>query len=328
MVQVLSDTDTTAVAKHAGHEIEKEPVMFLSTVSDLCRQSEASNESLSLEKVDNPSISISHTPSVPCRVKPDALSADVQETASHDKNGSSSKSVKFLSGEPGFTRVEDISSVGITTSLKSAETPPQRECLAVDATDEGVALIGASKYQTDGPCVKRIGRLRSPRISAESASKARKNNNYVFVVLIVLCVVMCFRKYPILFIIFIPLFAWVMYLRVLYPYIHPRVQFRQRLRVAMAGSTSFFKSHRGLFLPPPICTLGRIYLYADHLILKLVVQSVGTIVSMCIIMGLLVVVSTALVLLLIQIQVELSHYVTVGSVVWNKTLQANPQLVL
>lgn len=309
------------------HHAKEEPI--LAAVSELHSEGEASSE-----RVTRDEHHIAPAPSGMecCKTLAAISSTDVKESLVRKRklNKGASKSLKFTDIKPA-TREDSCSSIGGSISSINMETLSDIES-SVEGEAKGVTcmmLATTSSEEVDGSPVRTTSRFRLQHttVSAESALRARKSNNYVFVVLIVACLMVCFWKYPLLFVLLVPLLLWVVLGKVLYPYIRPHVQLRLRMRAIILTIASLFSSKTWLFFPPPITTLGRMFLLVDHMILKLAIQSVGGIVSLCIIVGLLVSVTAAFVLLMFQIQVELSHYVTVGTVVWNKTLEANPQLV-
>lgn len=152
--------------------------------------------------------------------------------------------------------------------------------------------------------------------------QAKERSNLVFVVLVIAYfIVMCWHYPLVLFLVF-PLALWALFKRAL----SLSSTLSSRIRDGIQWVTIMLKEWAWLVAPPPLPTLMRMFLYADRRILRLAVTSMGSLVSAFIIIGLIVGVATTVVVLLLKVQVELSHYMTVGAKVWNMTLEGNPQL--
>lgn len=300
-------------------------LMALSTISEL--YSEGSESSLiKQESQVSPT-----TPGPGVGDDSVASSADVDECTDKNKkkkmtdDSSDSKEVKSLETKAG-TSEETNENPSHSVSFGAVDTMPawEESFEAGTVKEDATTPTAVTKEEVDVPHARRASKLRSQR---SAALRARKTSNYVFVVLILSCILVCIWKYPILSFLLAPLLLWVVLSRVLYPYARHHLQLWHRTRVIVVAIASCSRGRKALLFPPPISTLGRMFLYADHMILRLAIQSVGSIVTVCIIVGLVVGLTSVFVLVLLQIQVELSHYVTVSMVVWNKTLEVNPRLV-
>ena len=159
----------------------------------------------------------------------------------------------------------------------------------------------------------------------ESTTKEFSQSDFIFLCLYISFFVTVFWTYPFLLILLVPFAVWSALKRVL------------RLRVYentfFCRSSSIFTSLQGwigtrksLLLPTPIPTLINLYLTIDRKILVIAKGSIDSLISGCIIFGLLVSGLGLTVFLVLQIQVELSHYVTMMSAVWERALSSNPQL--
>ena len=80
-------------------------------------------------------------------------------------------------------------------------------------------------------------------------------------------------------------------------------------------------------LPHPLFTLCNAFLSLDQMVLETAISSVSSLMSAFIITVLLVSGLALTLFLALQIRVELTHYVTMMTTIWNRTLSSNPQLM-
>ncbi len=157
------------------------------------------------------------------------------------------------------------------------------------------------------------------RKARHRAFRARQNNNFVFVVLIVSTFFVCVWKYTL----FQILFAFIVFL-LIWQFIYPK--FRPYINLAWTKLSSIRTPTGSVIFPPPVAVIGQAVYKLDRLVLSLAIQWVGDIVTMCIVVGLLVTLFVASIMLLLQVQVELSHYLAESVVLWNRTMEANPDI--
>lgn len=163
---------------------------------------------------------------------------------------------------------------------------------------------------------RRGGRGRSRKL------QTHENSNLVFVVLLIAYfIVMCWH-YPFIVFLLSPLALWALIKHALSLSSTLGSRAVTTVRKVIGG----LKEKAWLLAPPPLPMLMRLLLKADSTILKFAVRSTGSLVSAFIITGLVVGVAATVVVLLLKVQVELTHYMTVGARVWNMTVTNNPQL--
>ena len=230
----------------------------------------------------------------------------------------SGSSLESLSSKGGV----DTDKASRAVSFQGLESASKTSLISSEGTvDEEVAVefsAASGQDNIDGPVIKRP-RLRSHKKSAESAIRARESNNFVFVVLIVSTIFVCVWKYA-LFQIFFAFLLLLLLGRSVYPYIQSYV------RETAGKISALFVHKKEVFFPPPVVIMGRAYFHVDRMVLTLAIQSVGSIVTTFIIVGLLTSVFVVSVMVLLQIQVELSQYLVEGVVLWNKTMSLNPDM--
>ena len=203
-------------------------------------------------------------------------------------------------------------------------TSPRREKLKRSSTPSGKKRSSASseakhsRLDSAGGVSRRSGRTRSTFLKVQ----AKEHSNLVFVILVIAYfIIMCWH-YPLVLFLMFPLGLWALFKRAL----SLSSTLGSRIQYGIEWGTAMLKKWAWLVAPPPLPTLMRMFLYADRRILRLAVRSMGSLVSAFIIIGLIVGVATTIVVVLLKVQVELSHYMTVGAKVWNMTLEGNPQL--
>ncbi len=217
---------------------------------------------------------------------------------------------------------DDLYEVPSSVSFGSIESIPLRVGTSKD--DSAKIPRGSKMREGMGAGHRRMEDRRSTRLKATQVKmqRAREHSNLVFMVLILAYFIVITCKYPLIMFLLSPLALWAL-LRRAFSLSPPLEPFMRKVVNAAGG---VWGEMSWLITPPPLPTLMRMYIYADRTILKLAVQTTGSLVSCFIIIGLVVGVVMGVVALLLQVQVELAHYMTVGAKVWNMTLTRNPQL--
>lgn len=238
-------------------------------------------------------------------------------------------------GQTGKTGLEEDDGGDDLTSESSSVSFGPVETITVDPSpanvpkdDSARSIRGSRTREGGGGGGSGAGHRREDRRNTRLKAmelktlRAREQSNLVFVVLLLAYFVVITCKYPLILIILSPLALWAL-LRHAYslsPPLEPRV------RNITSSFVALWKEKAWLITPPPLPTLFRMYLYADSTVLGLAIRSTGSLVSLFIIFGLVVGVVLGVFFLLLQVQVELAHYMTVGAKVWNLTLTRNPQI--
>lgn len=185
-----------------------------------------------------------------------------------------------------------------------------------------VEAIHEKRISSDKSSEVGSGHHKSGRIKHLYHRQAKEKSNSVFVVLLIAYFIVMLWKYPLFLFVLMPLALWAS----LKHAFSLSSTFGTRVRLSISRTASVLRERAWLIAPTPLPTLLRMFLYADRVILQLAVRSTGSLVSSFIIIGLVVGLATAVVLLLLEVQVELTHYMAVGAKVWNMTLASNPQL--
>ena len=154
---------------------------------------------------------------------------------------------------------------------------------------------------------------------------ARAKTNKIFLSLSMACIVVFFWKYPLFLLLVTPIVVWCA-VKLAITHTDFLNAFLGRLHAARKSAKNWINLRYSVFFPPPLPTLLRLLSWADGKFLHGVKQSVGNLMSACIIVGLLGTGLASAVLLLFEMQVELSHYVSVSVTVWNRTMAGSPQL--
>lgn len=158
-----------------------------------------------------------------------------------------------------------------------------------------------------------------------STSDNFSQSDFVFLVLYILFFMTVFWTYPFLLILLVPFAIWSGLKRVVSHGLYENT-FLWKLSPFFRSLRGWVGTRQSLLLPEPIPTLIRLYFLVDKNVLKIARGSVDSLMSAFIIFGLLVSGLALMVFLVLQIQVELSHYFTMMTAVWNRTLASNPQL--
>ena len=155
--------------------------------------------------------------------------------------------------------------------------------------------------------------------------KARAQGNQVFLLLFTVCLIVTFWRYPFLLLLLAPFALWIVVKRVLSLAVVQQSTFCQ-IPAVLHSTQAWVAARKEAFFPSPLPTLLKMYIFVDKKLLHVVKQSMGGLVSMCMIVGLILAALAAFILLIFEIQVELSHYVSVSATVWNRTVANHPQL--
>lgn len=155
--------------------------------------------------------------------------------------------------------------------------------------------------------------------------KARAQGNQVFLLLFTVCLIVTFWRYPFLLLLLAPFALWIVIKRALSMAAVQQSTFCQ-IPTVLRTTQAWIVARKEAFFPSPLPTMLKMYIFVDKKLLHVVKQSMGGLVSMCMIVGLILAGLAVFILLIFQIQVELSHYVSVSATVWNRTVANHPQL--
>ena len=155
--------------------------------------------------------------------------------------------------------------------------------------------------------------------------KARAQGNQVFLLLFTVCLIVTFWRYPFLLLLLAPFALWIVIKRALSMAAVQQSTFCQ-IPTVLRTTQAWIVARKDAFFPSPLPTMLKMYIFVDKKLLHVVKQSMGGLVSMCMIVGLILAGLAVFILLIFQIQVELSHYVSVSATVWNRTVANHPQL--
>ena len=155
--------------------------------------------------------------------------------------------------------------------------------------------------------------------------KARAQGNQVFLLLFTVCLIVTLWRYPFLLLLLAPFALWIVIKRALSLAAVQQSTFCQ-IPAVLRTTQAWIAARKEAFFPSPLPTMLKMYIFVDKKLLHVVKQSMGGLVSMCMIVGLILAGLAVFILLIFQIQVELSHYVSVSTTVWNRTVANHPQL--
>ena len=159
----------------------------------------------------------------------------------------------------------------------------------------------------------------------KSTTQKLSQSDFVFLCLYISFFVTVFWTYPFLLILLVPFAIWSALKRILRLRVYENT-FLCRPSSIFISLRGWMGTRRSLLLPTPIPTLLNLYLTIDRKILVIAKGSIDSLISGFIIFGLLVSGLGLTVFLVLQIQVELSHYITMMGAVWERALSSNPQL--
>ena len=237
---------------------------------------------------------------------------------------------------------EERNVVGTRVQVSDEEFPPENMRpvfegpeVEADVTKSRVWFSSVVRISPERPTSEgeagrlqaRVERSPSPRKNSTSSvenEEGRSQSYYVFLGLYNMFFVVLFWTYPFLFLLLVPFAVWGA-LRAVFVSINWRMtdsrlwQFAQRIQ-------RWVCMQRALLFPAPLPTLSCLYLSIDRAVLKFAKGSLDSLISLVIIVGLLVSGVGLAVFLVLQIQVELSHYVAIMAAVWERTLETSPKL--
>ena len=261
--------------------------------------------------------------------KPSDLTTQVEEEL--EKRGGSADSTESLleevmcsggaEGESEGKEISDESSESDGANLEGTEKTRSRVSFG--------SVVKISGEREEGRMVRLVARTKrspSPRRDSAHSNEGEESSQsyYVFLGLYSMFLVMVLWTHPFLLVLLLPFALWGALKRIV------SVSIRHKAVVRLLPSLRIFQfwvsAQSNVLFPAPLPTLSRMYLSLDRTVLKFAKSSVDSLISCCIIVGLLVMGLSVAVFLVLQIQVELSHYVTMMAAVWERTLESNPQL--
>lgn len=191
----------------------------------------------------------------------------------------------------------------------------------------GLSEVKALPPEAETPPERRDERRReaqpSPRRESTAADARNSQRNCVFLILSIIFLMMVFWMYPFLLFLLIPFAIWAVLNRVCSHWLkdnHRLQHYLQRLQ-------NWAHLRQSLLFPTPLPTLLRVYLFLDQKVLQAAMSSVSSLMSAFLITSLLVSGLALTVFLALQIRVELTHYITMTTAIWNRTLSSSPQLL-
>lgn len=257
------------------------------------------------------------------RVSQDSRGSLVHRTTSApEASGTSTADGADVGGLVVDETVRGSVSFGSTTTIKDQSathkdqslTPHSSNTTITKEKERGGKASGKESPSSVG--LRRGGRSRSRK------AQTRENSNPVFVVLLIAYFIVICWHYPFFLFVLSPLALWALVKRAL----SLSSTLGSRAICTVRSVITGLKERAWLIAPPPLPMLMRVLLKADSTILKLAVRTTGSLVSAFIILGLVVGVAATIVVLLLKVQVELTHYMTVGARVWDMTVTNNPRL--
>lgn len=244
------------------------------------------------------------------------------------------------SGHSGNQKQEDTTSVGEDSAgIEQTDSPEEKQVsfgpvTAISAGSPAPQKTWKSEQKTQTPPHsggrdESDGRWKRAVNSSAGPQKesvpSHTQSNQVFLILFVGCLVVILWRYPVITLPLVPLFLWSGLKRVISL---AAVQSCVLCKVPnlMSSAQTWFSVRRNVLFPPPMPALLQMYFFVDKRVLKAVKQSVGSLVSAFIIVSLLLTVLTTSIVLIFEIRVEVTHYLSVAATVWNRTVASNPQL--
>lgn len=146
------------------------------------------------------------------------------------------------------------------------------------------------------------------------------HGNLIFVALLSVCTVVVFWLHPFLFYTLIPPCVWLVV-----RYVCSGVVWSKGVAF-FASIASTFGTWVDVVMPVPLSSLTTLFVSLDRLCAYVVKTSLGSLVSVHIILGLVLVVAGGVLLLGFETQVELRHFGSVVMSIWNSTVAAHPHL--
>lgn len=215
---------------------------------------------------------------------------------------------------------------GMDTNLSSASQsdelslPSQEEVMQSRVSFGGVTKWSPERlFSTSSESQEGEGEM------ANGSKKEFSQSDYIFLCLYIMFFITVFWNYPVLLVLLVPFAVWSALKRVISIGLCDN-GFLCRVSPFFEALWNWVGTRKSILLPSPIPTLIRLYLTLDRKILAIAKGSVNSLMSAFIIFGLLVCGLALTVFLVLQIQVELSHYVAMMAAVWDRALTSNPQL--
>lgn len=208
----------------------------------------------------------------------------------------------------------------------------------VDSSGDGLTLEGpsepasvphisfSSELREEGDGGGRGGEddMDGQMLSKESWQHTQHQTSQIFLILIAGCFLVSMWRYPLLLILLLlPVLLCAVLKRVLSL---ATPQHSKLLVSVMAGLKLWLSERRGVLFPEPLPTLLVALRAFDKRALQELKPYIGSLVSACILSGLLLSVCVAMVLLLLGLRAEMSHYATITATAWNSTLASQPWL--
>ena len=157
---------------------------------------------------------------------------------------------------------------------------------------------------------------------AVTVVQQHNQRKYMFILLAIFFFMAVFWLYPFLLVLLVPFASWAVLRRGARAWLQKGYPLSSQL----TSLSHWLHSRHSFIFPAPLPTLFKVFLAADRKVLQFVRGSLDSLMSALMITSLLVSALALTVFLALQIQVELSHYITMMSAVWNRTVSSNPQL--
>ena len=171
-----------------------------------------------------------------------------------------------------------------------------------------------SHGHTDAVDFGRVHRKASP------IGKKHHHGNFIFVVLLSVCTVVVLWLHPFLLYALVPSCAWLVLKYLCSGLMLPRT-------VACVSSlASVVGAWVDVVVPLPLSSLANLFVSLDRLCAYVVKASLGSLVSVNIIAGLVLAVVCGVLLLGFQMQLEMRHFGSVVLSIWNSTVANHPHL--
>ena len=205
---------------------------------------------------------------------------------------------------------ESKSSTDHETS-SDTETPPPSETPQPNTQE---ATTATQTHDRDGET--------SPD-GIESDPKGGQSNK-VFITLTSACLLVLLWKYPLLLLMLVPLS--VLSLLKFVVSLAVKDSFICKLAEVTIDDIPWLRRRKAVLFPSPMPKLFQMYVSADKKFLNFVKNSTGSLLSAFIIISLVIVSISGVVLLIIAVLFELTHYKSVAVGVWNRTIADNLQV--
>ena len=160
------------------------------------------------------------------------------------------------------------------------------------------------------------GRFPHPK---SMTTNGRAQSDRVFLILLIACLIVTFWKYPILLLCLVPFTIWCAVKRAIFSTIDREYFFCN----IWLRFKDWIKRKQWILFPSPMPTILNSFLYLDKKVLNATKSMIGSLVSACIIIFIMVLMVTGVVFFFFEIQVEVTHYVTVGITVWNGSVASH-----